>query len=56
LQKERVPVTIEVDNHNRERDSQMTDKAVQISITIRVAKREQKIERKGNIVYIVNLT
>jgi hypothetical protein len=46
LQKERVPVNIEVGDHNRERNSQMTDEAVDISITIRVSEREMKIEKK----------
>jgi predicted DNA-binding helix-hairpin-helix protein len=46
LKKERVPVNIEVGTNKQRKELSMTDKAVQIRITIRVAESERKIEEK----------
>jgi hypothetical protein len=46
LQKERVPINIEVGHNKKERNSPMTDEAVHISITIKVEERVEEIQRK----------
>lgn len=49
MQKERVPVNIVVRDNKQEKNSQMTDESVLISITISVSEREIKFEKETKI-------